>query len=231
MKIAVLDDDPDHIDLIEKILSAGGHICCPFRNGKDMLDQLDKESYDMLVLDWQVPGLSGLEVLQWVRSELSKTLPVLFITNRSGEDDIVEALAAGADDYMVKPIRQGELIARVQALLRRVYPDQDASKAVVFDDYVFEMRSGLLTQAGKPIDTTQKEFELALLLFRYVDCLLPRAKILEVVWSRNVDTPSRTIDTHISRLRSKLQLRPENGYRLHSVYGGGYRLERLTRIL
>jgi DNA-binding response OmpR family regulator len=100
---------------------------------------------------------------------------------------------------------------------------------MVFGDYAFEMRSGLLTLAGKPIDATQKEFELALFFFNNIDCLLSRAQILEVVWSRDINTPSRTIDTHVSRIRSKLQLRPENGYRLHSVYGGGYRLERVPR--
>ncbi|MEM4987380.1 response regulator transcription factor [Collimonas sp. H4R21] len=229
MKIAVLDDDPSQAGLICEILTACGHVCHAFRNGKEILVQLDKERYDMLILDWQVPDLSGLEVLRWVRNKLSVTLPVLFVTSRSGEDDIVEALDAGADDYMVNPIRPGELTARVQAMLRRAYPAQGISRNMVFGDYAFEMRSGLLTLAGKPIDATQKEFELALFFFNNIDCLLSRAQILEVVWSRDINTPSRTIDTHVSRIRSKLQLRPENGYRLHSVYGGGYRLERVPR--
>ncbi|GAC1523854.1 MAG: response regulator transcription factor [Collimonas sp.] len=192
------------------------------------MNQLRRESYDMLVLDWQVPDLSGPEVLRWVRDKLPKTIPVLFITSRSGEDDIVEGLAAGADDYMIKPIRRSELVARVQALLRRAYPIQNSSEQIVFNDYLFETRSGRLTLAGKPIEITQKEFDLALLFFRNLGRPLSRAYILEAVWSRDVDIPSRTMDTHVSRVRSKLQLRPENGYRLAPVYSYGYRLEQLT---
>jgi len=194
------------------------------------LNQLEKESYDLLILDWQVPDLSGLKVLCWVREKFSKILPVLFISNRSREDDIVEALTTGADDYMVKPIRQSELLARVQAMLRRAYQTHESIEDRIFDDYVFRMRSGLLTLASKPIKTTQKEFELALLFFINIDRLLTRAKILEVVWSRDIDIPSRTLDTHISRIRSKLQLRPETGYQLRTVYGYGYRLERVVRL-
>ncbi|AIY43617.1 DNA-binding response regulator [Collimonas arenae] len=228
MRIAVLDDDPSQTDLVCQVLTSSGHICHPFQSGKEILNQLRRESYDMLVLDWQVPDLSGPEVLRWVRDKLPKTIPVLFITSRSGEDDIVEGLAAGADDYMIKPIRRSELVARVQALLRRAYPIQNTSEQIVFNDYLFETRSGRLTLAGKPIEITQKEFDLALLFFRNLGRPLSRAYILEAVWSRDVDIPSRTMDTHVSRVRSKLQLRPENGYRLAPVYSYGYRLEQLT---
>ena len=228
MRIAVLDDDPSQTDLVCQVLTSSGHICHPFQSGKEILNQLRRESYDMLVLDWQVPDLSGPEVLRWVRDKLPKTIPVLFITSRSGEDDIVEGLAAGADDYMIKPIRRSELVARVQALLRRAYPIQNSSEQIVFNDYLFETRSGRLTLAGEPIEITQKEFDLALLFFRNLGRPLSRAYILEAVWSRDVDIPSRTMDTHVSRVRSKLQLRPENGYRLAPVYSYGYRLEQLT---
>ncbi|MGB7192060.1 response regulator transcription factor [Collimonas pratensis] len=228
MRIAVLDDDPSQTDLVCQVLTSSGHICHPFQSGKEILNQLRRESYDMLVLDWQVPDLSGPEVLRWVRDKLPRTIPVLFITSRSGEDDIVEGLAAGADDYMIKPIRRSELVARVQALLRRAYPIQNSSEQIVFNDYLFETRSGRLTLAGKPIEITQKEFDLALLFFRNLGRPLSRAYILEAVWSRDVDIPSRTMDTHVSRVRSKLQLRPENGYRLAPVYSYGYRLEQLT---
>ena len=228
MRIAVLDDDPSQTDLVCQVLTSSGHICHPFQSGKEILNQLRRESYYMLVLDWQVPDLSGPEVLRWVRDKLPKTIPVLFITSRSGEDDIVEGLAAGADDYMIKPIRRSELVARVQALLRRAYPIQNSSEQIVFNDYLFETRSGRLTLAGKPIEITQKEFDLALLFFRNLGRPLSRAYILEAVWSRDVDIPSRTMDTHVSRVRSKLQLRPENGYRLAPVYSYGYRLEQLT---
>lgn len=228
MRIAVLDDDPSQTELVCKILSAAGHVCHPFANGRDILHQLRRESYDMLILDWQVPDVSGPEVTRWAREKLPPNLPILFMTSRSGEDDIVEGLAVGADDYMIKPIRRNELVARVQALLRRAYPSQNATEQIQFGRYVFEIRSGQLTFDGVPIELTQKEFNLALLFFRNLGRPLSRAYILEAVWSRNIEIPSRTMDTHVSRVRSKLELRPENGFRLAPVYSYGYRLEQVT---
>ncbi|CAN5889955.1 response regulator transcription factor [soil metagenome] len=228
MRIAVLDDDNNLLELACTILNAAGHTCHPFLSGKEMLHQLRRESYDLLILDWQVPDLSGTEVLHWVREKLSPTLPVLFMTSRSGEDDIVAGLAAGADDYMIKPIRRGELVARVQALLRRAYPAQTASEILQFGVYKFEPRAGRVSVNDVPVEMTQKEFDLALLLFNNLGRPLSRAYILEAVWSRDIDIPSRTMDTHISRVRSKLSLRPENGYRLAPVYSYGYRLEQVS---
>ena len=181
----------------------------------------------MLVIHWQSPDSSGIEVLRWARERLPASLPVLLMTNQADEDDIVAGLAAGADDYIIKPIRRGELVARIQALLRRAYPTQNAAEQIQFGDYVFETRTGRLTMKGNVIELTQKEFDLALLLFRNIGRPLSRAYILEAVWSRDIEVPSRTMDTHISRIRSKLQLRPENGYRLAPVYSYGYRLEQL----
>ena len=172
--------------------------------------------------------LEGADVLRWVREKLPAVLPVLFMTSRSGEDDIVAGLAAGADDYMIKPIRRGELVARVQALLRRAYPSQTAIEQIQFSQYIFEPRTGRLTVDGEPAELTQKEFDLALLLFRNLGRPLSRAYILEAVWLRDIEIPSRTMDTHISRVRTKLKLRPENGFRLAPVYSYGYRLEQLS---
>jgi DNA-binding response OmpR family regulator len=228
MRIAVLDDDRSQTDLVSQVLSAAGHVCHSFQSGKEMLNQLRRESFDMLIIDWQVPDLSGADVLKWAREKLPSTLPVLFMTSRSGEDDIVAGLAAGADDYMIKPIRRGELVARVQALLRRAYPSQNTVEQIQFGDYIFESRTGRLLINDNEVEITQKEFDLALLFFRNLGRPLSRAYILEAVWSRDIEIPSRTMDTHVSRVRSKLQLRPENGFRLAPVYSYGYRLEQIT---
>jgi DNA-binding response OmpR family regulator len=228
MRIAVLDDDRSQSDLVCQVLTSAGHSCHAFSSGKEILNQLRRESYDMLIIHWQVPDTSGAEVLRWARERLPSNLPVLFMTSRSGEDDIVAGLSAGADDYMIKPIRRGELVARVQALLRRAYPTQNAVEQIQFGQYVFEVRTGRLTMKGNPVELTQKEFDLALLFFRNIGRPLSRAYILEAVWARDVEVPSRTMDTHVSRVRSKLQLRPEHGYRLAPVYSYGYRLEQIT---
>jgi DNA-binding response OmpR family regulator len=228
MRIAVLDDDRSQSDLVCQVLTSAGHSCHAFSSGKEILNQLRRESYDMLIIHWQVPDISGAEVLRWARERLPSNLPVLFMTSRSGEDDIVAGLSAGADDYMIKPIRRGELVARVQALLRRAYPTQNAVEQIQFGQYVFEVRTGRLTMKGNPVELTQKEFDLALLFFRNIGRPLSRAYILEAVWARDVEVPSRTMDTHVSRVRSKLQLRPEHGYRLAPVYSYGYRLEQIA---
>lgn len=228
MRIAILDDDQNLLDLTVATLTDAGHFCHPFNSGKAMMHQLHRESFDLLILDWQVPDLSGTEILHWVREKLSSTLPVLFMTNRSAEDDIVAGLAAGADDYMIKPIRRAELVARVGALLRRAYPTQVETELVIFGDYEFDIRASRAKFKTTAIELTQKEFDLALLLFQNLGRPLSRAYILEAVWSRDIEIPSRTMDTHISRVRTKLDLRPENGYRLAPVYSYGYRLEQIS---
>ena len=223
----MLDNDRSQMDLVCQVLTSAGHSCHVFDSGKEMLNQLRRESYDMLIIHWQVSDVSGAEVLRWARERLSANLPVLFMTNCSSEDDIVAGLAAGADDYMIKPIRRGELVARVQALLRRAYPTQNAVEQIQFGHYVFEARTGRLMMKGHLVELTQKEFDLALLFFRNIGRPLSRAYILEAVWARDVEVPSRTMDTHVSRVRTKLQLRPEHGFRLAPVYSYGYRLEQM----
>ncbi|MGV3653232.1 MAG: response regulator transcription factor [Noviherbaspirillum sp.] len=228
MRIAVLDNDRSQTELISQVLSSAGHSCHAFEHGREMLNQLRRDSYDMLIIHWQAPDVSGPEVVRSVRERLPANLPIMFITSRSGEDDIVTGLAAGADDYMIKPVRRGELLARVQALLRRAYPAQNAAEQIKFGHYVFESRTGRLTVKGAPVEVTQKEFDLALLFFRNIGRPLSRAYILEAVWARDIEVPSRTMDTHVSRVRSKLNLRPEHGFRLAPVYSYGYRLEQMS---
>lgn len=227
MRIAVLDTDRSQADLICQVLTSAGHACQTYDSGKDMLAHLRKDSFDMLILDWQLPDLSGSEVLRRAKEKMSSQTPMMFLTNSSAEDDIVAGISAGADDYMIKPLRRGELVARVQALLRRAYPTQNGAEQLQFGPYVFETRPGRLLMDGAVIDVTHKEFYLALLFFRNIGRPLSRAYIHEAVWIRETMVPSRTMDTHVSRVRNKLQLRPENGFRLVPVYSYGYRLEKL----
>jgi DNA-binding response OmpR family regulator len=227
MKIVVLDNDRSQSDLICQVLTSAGHVCHGFQTGRDLLSQLRKEEYDMLIFDWQVSDMGGADLMRKAREKLNDNAPVLFMTTASGEDDIVAGLDAGAEDYMIKPLRRSEMVARVQALLRRAFPTQNGAEQLQFGQYVFETRPGRLLMDGNVLDVTHKEFYLALLFFRNIGRPLSRAYIHEAVWIRETDVPSRTMDTHVSRVRNKLQLKPENGFRLVPVYSYGYRLEKL----
>ena len=165
-------------------------------------------------------------LLRWVRTHLRPGLPVLIIGSNATEDELVALLAVGADDYLIKPLRRGELVTRVGVLLRQAYPADGNDVRIEFDDFAFDLRAERLKLRGKSIALTQKEFKLALLLFRHLGRPLSRAFIIETVWSRDIHVSSRTVDTHISRIRSRLDLRTERGYRLAPVYGYGYRLEK-----
>lgn len=231
MRIAILDNDPAQAELVCGTLRGAGHVCQPFSNARDLLLQLRRDNFDMLILDWQITDLSAVEVLRQSRDKLPTNMPVLFMTSRSSEDDIIAGMAAGANDYMIKPIRRSELVARVQALLRRSYPaTHNVTEQILFASYVFEPRTSRVFLRETEVIVTQKEFDLALMFFRHIGRPLSRAFINEAVWSREVDIPSRTMDTHVSRVRNKLQLRPENGFRLAPVYSYGYRLEQVTLL-
>ena len=224
MRIAALDDDVVQLELIRHTMVASGHECHVFTEGKTLLRELRQQTFDLLVLDWSLPDMSGPMVVKWIRQDLASTLPVLFVTNHREEADMIEGLGAGADDFMVKPTRVGELEARVTALLRRAYPSQHTVD-VVFGPYRFLPLSRTLEVNGRLVELKHREYELALFLFQNLGRLLSREHLREAVWGIGLDEPSRSLDTHISRLRTKLDLRPANGFLLSAIYGLGYRLE------
>ena len=227
MRIAVLDNDNAQADLICQVLNGAGHSCQAYDSGKDLLGQLRKDSADLLIMDWQINDVPAQEVLRRAKEKMASNTPTMFLAGSAAEDDIVAGFTAGADDYLVKPLRRGELVARVQALLRRAYPSQNGAEQLQFGPYIFETRPGRLLMDGELVDVTHKEFNLALLFFRNLGRPLSRAYIHESIWVRETAVPSRTMDTHVSRVRNKLRLRPENGFRLVPVYSYGYRLEKL----
>jgi len=226
MRIAALDDEGYQLELIRHSVEVIGHECHGYGDGKSLLRDLHHETYDLLVLDWELPDIEGPRVVRWIRDDLKSSLPILFVTNRREEEDLVEGLAAGADDFMSKPIRVAELQARVRALLRRTYPAQHETQ-LAFRNYHFDPATRSLRIADRRVDLSRREYELALFLFRNLGRLLSRDHLREAVWGLSVDTPSRTLDTHISRLRQKLDLQPSNGFLLSAIYGLGYRLEPL----
>jgi DNA-binding response OmpR family regulator len=227
MEILSLEDDHAQAELIVASLQAEGHNVWSFSEGRQVIRHLETATVDLLLLDWQVSDISGLEVLGWVRERIGRELPVLFLTNKSREDEIVTALSAGADDYMIKPVRRRELIARVDALLRRAYPPVKRNETrIAVGAYVVDLLNRSVLRNGVPMELTPKEFEIAALLFRNLGRTMPREQLVKIIWGRELDKISRSLDTHIYRLRNKLGIGPEHGVRLRAVYTHGYRLER-----
>lgn len=228
MRIALLEDDVDVAQLERLWLEMDGHDCSLFTHGQDLIKALGRESFDMLVLDWMLPDISGIEVLQWARNHLDWRIPILFVTQRDSEEDIVHALSLGADDYMVKPMRQREMLARVNALARRSPGLQEDSQTLHIEPFTIDLKSRTISADKQAIELTQKEFDLAVFMFKHLGRILSRGHILESVWGQPSQISTRTVDTHISRVRNKLGLNADQGWRLSAVYQHGYRLERLT---
>ncbi|PIF19716.1 MULTISPECIES: response regulator transcription factor [unclassified Acidovorax] len=227
MRIAVLDDDPLLLEQIKGTLECHQHVCHTFADGTSLLQALRNDTFDLLIVDWHLPDMEGTDVVQTVRNTHGMQPPILFITRRSDERDVVEALSRGADDFMSKPLRMGELVARATALLRRAFP-QSMGARLEFGVYRFDAEQRTLHIHGQAIGLKHREYELALFLFRNAGRLLSRSHLREAVWSDATDTPSRSLDTHMSRLRSKLQLKEANGYTITAVYGVGYRLDAVS---
>jgi len=229
MRIALLEDEQDQADLVSAWLTATGHSCHVCMGGKDLVREAQRETFDLFLLDWEVPGMSGADVLVWIRANLAERAPVMFVTARQSEEDIVHALASGADDYMVKPLGKLEFLARIDALARRLRASQPQDEGVLeYGRLRVDCRSRQVTLVGREVRMTQKDYELAVFLLRNIGRLLSRGYILEAVWGQSADLNTRTVDTHVSRIRGKLQLTPENGWRLSAVYQHGYRLEQVA---
>jgi len=227
MHIVVLEDDPDQQDFIGHCLAADGHDVVPVARAGDLHRCLQAASFDLLILDWYLPDASGLEVMAHLREGYAWQQPILFITAADHETAVVTALEAGADDFLHKPLVPAELRARVKALGRRS-TRLKAREATSLGDYQLSHAPRGVVLKGTPIALTEREFQLCNLFFMYPGQLLSRKFLLELVWGLQGSVQTRTLDTHISRIRRKLSLDGRCGLRLRSVYQYGYRLEEVV---
>lgn len=225
MRVAYLEDDAAQAAQIASWLQAAGHVCHHFGRARAFQLSLARESFDLYLLDWHLPDADGLQALQWIR-ERAVRAPVIFVTLRNRDEDVARVLHAGADDYISKPVRRAELLARMEAVARRVLGEERPGK-IELAPFVVDREARRILRDGQPVDLTDKEYELGVFLFRHIGKLLSRQHLLEAVWGLPADTSSRTVDTHVSRVRNKLNLTADYGWRLASVHQFGYRLERL----
>lgn len=215
IKILIVDDEKPICDLIDLNLSASGYHCTSVQNGLDAIDKVEKEAFDLILLDIMLPGADGYYVIEYIRP---LKIPVIFITAKHEVKDRVKGLKLGADDYLVKPFDVVELVARVEAVLRR-YNKTD--KLLTAGDIVVDVDARRVLRGGKQVILTNKEFGLLVLFMQNKNVALFREALYEKVWEDEYIGDSRTLDLHVQRLRKKLGWE----HNLVAVYKVGYRLE------
>ena len=215
IKILVVDDEKPICDLIDLNLSASGYQCRTVQDGLEALNIIESEPFDLILLDIMLPGADGYDIMEYIRP---MGIPVIFITAKHEVRDRVKGLKLGADDYQVKPFDVVELVARVEAVLRR-YNKTD--QILTAGDVSVDVEAHRVTKAGKPVELTNKEFGLLVLFIRNKNVALFRETLYEKVWEGEYFGDSRTLDLHVQRLRRKLGWE----HSLVAVYKVGYRLE------
>jgi DNA-binding response OmpR family regulator len=225
MHIAILEDDSEQRDLLALWLGSGQHTSRGFGMAAAFIDGAKKERFDLLLIDWMLPDGTGADILQWIRQNLGWEIPVVVVTARDDEATVVSALKMGADDYVVKPPKPMELLARLESVARRVKPG--GLPVLRLGSFEVDVARHRLSLDGNAITLTQKEFDLSVYLFQNPGKLLSRDHLLNKIWGLNTDVDTRTVDTHISRLRKKLLLDGSKGWKLTPIYGYGYRFDRV----
>jgi two-component system, OmpR family, response regulator len=221
MKVLVVEDDAETADYIVNGLSEHGHVVDHARNGREGLFLAGAGAYEVAIVDRMLPGLDGLSLVKTLRNDGVGTA-VLFLTNLHGIDDRVEGLEAGGDDYLVKPFAFSELLARVNALGRR--PAMAAVETVLrVGDLEMDLLKRGVTRGDKAIELQPREFKLLECLMRYAGRVVTRTMLLEMVWDFHFDPKTNIVETHMSRLRGKVD-RGFDCQLIHTVRGAGYLL-------
>ena len=215
LNILIVEDEQAIANLIYVNLSDEGYRCTCAFDGKQGADLIEKESYDLILLDIMLPEIDGYELLEYIKP---LGTPVIFITAKDAVGDRIKGLKLGADDYLVKPFQIGELSARVEAVLRRYGKSE---KQLVFADISINTESRQAVKDGRTLDLTVKEFDLLVELVRNKNVALYRDKLYEKVWGEPFTGETRTLDSHVQRLRKKLGWED----RIKTVFRIGYRLE------
>jgi two-component system OmpR family response regulator len=222
MKILVIEDDDDTASYVAKGLTQQGHVVDRAANGRDGLFLAASEPYDVLIVDRMLPGLDGLAIVKTIRGAGVKT-PVLFLTAVDGVDDRVEGLEAGGDDYLVKPFAFAEFAARVNALARR--PTLAGTGTVLrVGDLQMDLSRRTVGRGDRAVELQAREFRLLEYLMRHPGQLVTRTMLLEHVWDFHFEPHTTVVETHISRLRSKLDCKENEPSLIETVRGAGYRL-------
>ena len=202
MKIASLEDDLDQALRIQQVLTTAGYACSSYQQSRDLLAALRTEHFDLVLLDWHLPDIDGDDVVRWLRANIGPRIPVIFLTNRSSEDDLVEGQRAGADDYIVKPYDLDELLARIRALLRRA--DGRAEPAYEWGEVRIVPATREVTLKGEPVPLSAREWAVLEPLLARPGRVLSRQQLEEKLYSWRDDISSNAVEVYIHGVRKKL---------------------------
>jgi two-component system OmpR family response regulator len=222
MRILVIEDDVETAGYLRKGLNESGHVVDHAASGPDGLSMALADTYDALIVDRMLPGLDGLTLIKSLR-EQGITAPVLILSALGQVNDRVRGLKAGGDDYLVKPFAFSELLARLEALVRRGGSADPVVTRLTVGDLEMDLLARVVSRDGKPIDLQPREFRLLEYLMRHAGHVVTRTMLLESVWDYHFDPQTNVIDVHVSRLRAKI----DKGFgapMLHTVRGAGYSL-------
>ena len=218
-RVLVVDDESDMRQLVGMYLDNFGYEWGEAENGKEALKKLETNHYDFVVLDIMMPEMDGLSVCKEIRK--TSDVPIIFLTAKGEEWNRVNGLRMGADDYIVKPFSPGELIARMEAVLRR-YTKQEQQEEIQVGPILINEKSRKIEADGEPISLTVKEFDLLYFLCQHTGQVFSREQLLEKVWGYDYAGSTRTVDTHVKTMRLKLG---ESGNYIQTVWGVGYKFE------
>lgn len=221
--VLVVEDEPAIADVVSRYLQRGGYETTIVGTGRDALGRAEAARPDVVVLDLMLPDIDGLEVMRRLRRDGRRRWAIILLTARAEESDRIVGLRLGADDYVVKPFSPAELVARVDAVLRRIGPVSERERALCFDGLTIDPAARTVTVAERPLELTQLEFDLLLFLARHPGQAFTRDQLMEHVWQYTFYIDTSTVTVHIRRLRAKLEPDPTRPRHIETVWGVGYR--------
>ena len=222
-RVLVVEDEPAIADVVSRYLQRAGYETAIAKTGQEALGHAQDCHPDVVILDLMLPDIDGLEVMRRLRRNGGQRDAIILLTARGEESDRIIGLRLGADDYVVKPFSPGELVARVDAVLRRLDPLPEREAPLTFDGLEIDPAARTVAVDRQPIDLTQREFELLLFLARHPGQAFTRDKLMEHVWHYSFYVDTSTVTVHIRRLRAKLEPDPARPRYIETVWGVGYR--------
>lgn len=222
--VLIVDDEPTIVEVVARYLERAGYATRTAANGQQALDAAARERPDLVVLDLMMPGMDGLRVMRRLRDQAAEPVGVILLTARGEESDRVTGLRLGADDYVVKPFSPVELVARVDAVLRRVdRPEDDEAPVLELGDIRIDPVARQVFARGEEVLLTQREFDVLLFMARHPLQVFSREQLMDTVWQYSFYTDTSTVTVHIRRLRAKLEADASRPAHIQTVWGLGYR--------